>query len=442
MRKRIFDYILMLLAFVLVALVGLVAFMQSRDNSRASAEFVVHKSTAPTVDQAPASLKLSAAADQMDNKTEISQKSESSESTEKPSSESQDLRKVFDPAVAFGLESQEGQTPTQTTAARAALPAVVKQTETAAATETITATEAVTIAAAPRQTYIQQVSETINVPFETEYQETDLLAQGEQKLMRQGYDAVIEIDYEQIFENGILVETREVGRRYLASGQSHIILVGTGQAAVPETTPIPESSPDPEPTQPIYEEPEIIEEDVYAPQNTPLQSPVQDSGQAAAMADFTFTSPGSVSAAETNFSVVSGLLNRNGAQTYTSFNDNGNGTITVDGYTFAVANGPLVFTTTSYDGYECYKLYPDPGAVNECNRTASGILAQRGIVASSQLSGGYPMGTVLFIEGYGLGVVADRHGMGDGLLDLSFDAREISQGVFLPTGSRQVYVLQ
>lgn len=386
MRKRILDYVLIFVTFSLVALVGFVAFVKSRDQSRRAAEFVIQRSTSASTQQDVLPSNLPVAAEALSQGTELQETAQTTKLEETHSTETLDLREVFDPAVAFGLEISS-----------------------------------------------VQVSETINVPFETEYQESDLLPQGEEAVIQQGYDAIIEVDYEQTYVDGVLQESREIGRRYLASGQPHIVMIGTG-LAVEEEEPMQQAP---------AEVPEYSEEDLYEPEFSEDDTDLSDTTTPVpGVADISFVGPGSNSAAESNFYTVASLLNRNGAQNYVSFSDNKNGTITVDGVTFAVASGPQSFSTTSYDGYECYKLDPDPGAINECNRTASGLLAQRGIVAASQ--GGYPMGTVLFIEGYGLAVVGDRHGRGSDLLDLAFDAREISQGVYLPTGrgSRTVYVLQ
>lgn len=420
MRKRILDYVLIFVAFSLVALVGFVAFVKSRDQSRRAAEFVIQRSTSASTQQDILPSNLSAAAEALSQGTELQETAQTTKLEETHSTETLDLREVFDPAVAFGLEMEQkldsqrqNQPQVQEPAAAAAMPAAVSTPDPGPEISSV------------------QVSETINVPFETEYQESDLLPQGEEAVIQQGYDAIIEVDYEQTYVDGVLQESREIGRRYLASGQPHIVMIGTG-LAVEEEEPMQQAP---------AEVPEYSEEDLYEPEFSEDDTDLSDTTTPVpGVADISFVGPGSNSAAESNFYTVASLLNRNGAQNYVSFSDNNNGTITVDGVTFAVASGPQSFSTTSYDGYECYTRSPGPGAINECNRTASGLLAQRGIVAASQ--GGYPMGTVLFIEGYGLAVVGDRHGMGSDLLDLAFDAREISQGVYLPTGSRTVYVLQ
>ena len=144
----------------------------------------------------------------------------------------------------------------------------------------------------------------------------------------------------------------------------------------------------------------------------------------------------SAASTEANLNIIKSLMQRNGPSNYLSFTDNGDGTITVDGVTVAVS-APYSAKTTSYDGYECAKLVDFQ--YGDCNPCATGILAQRGIVADH--FEGLPFGTVLFIEDYGFAVVGDRHGMGPGLLDLSFDAHEIENGVFLHTAQRTYYIV-
>lgn len=417
MRKKVLDYALIFVTFSLVALVGFVAFVKSQDRSRRAAEFVIQRATSASAEEDVVPSNLPVAAEAL-SQTPEQQETAQPKLEETPSTEALDLREVFDPSVAFGLEmdkklanQSQTQAQTQEPVAPAAMPAAVSTPDPSPEISS------------------RRISETINVPFDTEYQESDLLPQGEEAVIQQGYDAIIEVDYEQTFVEGVLQESREIGRRYLASGQPHIVMIGTGLAVEEEEPPLALMQEAPEPEYSV--EADLPGDDI-SEENANTAPPGE--------ADISFVSPGSNAAAETNFYAVASLLNRNGAQNYLSFDDNRNGTITVDGVTFAVASGPIDFSTTSYDGYECYKLYPDPGAVNECNRTASGLLAQRGIVAACQ--GGYPMGTVLFIEGYGLAVVGDRHGMGSDFLDLAFDAREISQGVYLATGNRSVYVLQ
>lgn len=54
------------------------------------------------------------------------------------------------------------------------------------------------------------------------------------------------------------------------------------------------------------------------------------------------------------------------------------------------------------------------------------------VIATTKNGGGLPYGTVVFVEGYGLGVIGDCGNFGSNMLDLCLDAGEISQGVRLP----------
>ena len=138
-----------------------------------------------------------------------------------------------------------------------------------------------------------------------------------------------------------------------------------------------------------------------------------------------------------SLSKISGLLHADGNRTYAAFRDNSNGTLTVDGHTFKYT-AMKKRTVTMYDGLDCclQKGCHSP-AVN--HNTLSGVAAQRGLVATYGIksgSGSYissllPMGTIVFIEGYGLGVVADVHGVKSNpdLIDACFDAGEIRAGV-------------
>ena len=72
------------------------------------------------------------------------------------------------------------------------------------------------------------------------------------------------------------------------------------------------------------------------------------------------------------------------------------------------------------------------------HNTFSGVPAQRGIVAvacktvDGKVTGtALPMGTIIFVEGYGLGVVGDINGAKTNLdlIDVGYDAGEISAGV-------------
>ena len=66
---------------------------------------------------------------------------------------------------------------------------------------------------------------------------------------------------------------------------------------------------------------------------------------------------------------------------------------------------------------------PNKGKKKEVGMTASGVMAQRGTLAADTRH--FPMGTVMFIPGYGWGKVEDRGGAIKGnKLDLFFDSHE------------------
>ncbi len=140
--------------------------------------------------------------------------------------------------------------------------------------------------------------------------------------------------------------------------------------------------------------------------------------------------------ARANFQIIkdAGLVNKEISSSinrhYENFTDNGDDTITVDGVTFSYIDKYGSRRATHYDGVEvcryqikvrggkCSKGHTEPTNHN----TGSGIPAQRGLVA---VGAGeidiFPRGTVLFIQGYGVAVVADRSG---GNLDLCYDPDE------------------
>ncbi|MEA4888105.1 MAG: G5 domain-containing protein [Clostridiaceae bacterium] len=150
-----------------------------------------------------------------------------------------------------------------------------------------------------------------------------------------------------------------------------------------------------------------------------------------------------------SFNKIKDLLIKNGNANYQAFADNGNGTITVDGRTFEYIEVKKR-TITMYDGLECclQKGCHTP-AIN--HNTASGISAQRGLVATygyrengKVIGTALPLGATIFIEGYGLAVVADVHGVSSNpnLIDACYDAGEINSGA-VTWGKRykRVYIL-
>jgi uncharacterized protein YabE (DUF348 family) len=146
---------------------------------------------------------------------------------------------------------------------------------------------------------------------------------------------------------------------------------------------------------------------------------------------------------------IHNLLNKNGTRTYFTFKKNSDGTITVDGRTFKIKSSSSR-TITMYDGLECCLNAGDHSpAIN--HETTSGIPAQRGLIATYGYHGdggligtNLPFGAIVFIEGYGLGVVADIHGVKSNptLLDACFNPGELAAGTAsLAYGGHAVYVL-
>lgn len=129
-----------------------------------------------------------------------------------------------------------------------------------------------------------------------------------------------------------------------------------------------------------------------------------------------------------------GLINKAGSPSinrhYASFEENDDGTITVDGMTFSYLEKYGTRYATHYDGLTvcAHQIATNGGRCRLGHTTAtnhntgSGVPAQRGLVAvGSQDVSIYPRGTVLFIRGYGMAVVGDRSA---GNLDLCYDAGE------------------
>ncbi|MFA5585642.1 MAG: SH3 domain-containing protein [Saccharofermentanales bacterium] len=140
--------------------------------------------------------------------------------------------------------------------------------------------------------------------------------------------------------------------------------------------------------------------------------------------------------AKANFNIIknAGLVNKevssNINRHYQSFQDNGDGTITVDGLTVGYIDKYGSRYATHYDGLEvCRQQIKARGGKCRLGHTTptnhptgSGIPAQRGLVAVGEVDVYYyPRGTVLFVVDYGFAVVADRSG---GNFDLCYDADE------------------
>lgn len=165
---------------------------------------------------------------------------------------------------------------------------------------------------------------------------------------------------------------------------------------------------------------------------------------------------GSNQTARDNFAIIEqyGLINKEGSPSinrhYERFTDNGDGTITVDGVLIAYSQKMGARYATHYDGVEVCRYQIKNSSTGKCSKghttptchgTASGLLAQRGIVAVSYADSSiYPRGSVVFVVGYGIAVVGDRSG---GNFDLCYDADECryltrsnwTSGIYLITTS-------
>lgn len=150
-----------------------------------------------------------------------------------------------------------------------------------------------------------------------------------------------------------------------------------------------------------------------------------------------------------SFDMIRKYLLRNGSFSYNTFKENSNGTISIDGRVYSIKEKGSR-TITVYDGLDvCQQKGCHTPARN--HNTASGVPAQRGLVATYAYREGdkvvgtaLPMGTLVFVEGYGLGVVADIHGSrtDTGMLDVCYDPGEMNGGqVRVGKWTRTVYIL-
>ncbi len=152
---------------------------------------------------------------------------------------------------------------------------------------------------------------------------------------------------------------------------------------------------------------------------------------------------------------IAALLETNGSLNYRSFSDNGDGTITVDGRTYT-ATAVTKRNLTCYDAAEWYVTshgglanFP-AGTPIPYSDTFSGIPARRGVVATyafkengKWVATRLPMGTVVFVEDYGLAVVGDIHHVTSDIerIDCSYDPREVLDTYHLGVRKRRVYIL-
>jgi 3D (Asp-Asp-Asp) domain-containing protein len=240
-----------------------------------------------------------------------------------------------------------------------------------------------------------------SVPFATVYVDDRSYRSGYTAVVQGGKDGVRRTTYESVFEDGLLRERREVGTETVRAPVSRIIRRGTSEA-------------------------------------TPLAI------------------RSTVGTIARRYYAIRDMLVKNGSYNYKDFTDNRDGTITVDGRTFTVRSSTKR-RVTAYDGVEwCAVGHRDPVRYPGCvvpreHNTFSGLPARRGIVATFafQENGRWvatrlPMGTVVFVERYGLAVVGDIHHVTRDIdrIDCSYDPREVLETYRLGLTTRRVYILE
>lgn len=242
------------------------------------------------------------------------------------------------------------------------------------------------------------------IDFSSLEYEVDWLDAGQSQITIAGQPGLLKIYYEESTRPGGHVEKMEVEREVVRQPVRQEVAVGRQKPVV--TQPSETLKKEVKVTTPPTSSRKTVNETVT--QATKTQSAPSDIQNS-------FVKAGSNDAAAHNFSLISGLLQVHGQRHYGSFTDNGDGTITVDGQIFAYS----AKSSNQVSGYDGASEYLS-------TKTYSGLPTARGIVAVG--SGGFPMGTVLFIEDFGLVVVADRSGMGPDHLDVCFNNGELIHG--------------
>jgi 3D (Asp-Asp-Asp) domain-containing protein len=239
------------------------------------------------------------------------------------------------------------------------------------------------------------------VPFKTVYLDDPAYRIGYSSIVQSGKNGVREITYEEVFEDGLLTERNAVKSEIVKNPVSKIIRRGSSTSTA------------------------LGLRKVWATQ------------------------------VARRYNAIAPMLVKNGSYNYQTFTDNHDGSITVDGRTFSVIS-EAKHNITAYDAVEWYVIshggrskFPPGTAIPE-GPTFSGIPARRGIVATYAFkeSGKWvatrmPMGTVLFIERYGLAVVGDIHHVTHDIdrIDLAYDPREVLDHYWLGVTNRRVYVI-
>jgi len=156
-----------------------------------------------------------------------------------------------------------------------------------------------------------------------------------------------------------------------------------------------------------------------------------------------FSSKFNKNAARANIKKLQPLINRNtgkAGRTYNKFSiDSQAGTITIDGVTLKLKSAQAQTRRNTWYGYE-----PNNGLKKS---TASGTPTQLGVIATHLWGYGenIPFGTVLFVEGYGIGVVADVGRLSSCDIDLCVDNNTINSllaGGKLRNKSRRVWFIE
>ncbi len=235
------------------------------------------------------------------------------------------------------------------------------------------------------------------IPFSTVTVNDPEMYIGESKVRTEGIVGQRALIYDDVYENGIFVSRTQTGTEIITNPVQKVIAKGTKKKVV------------------------------IAPYNSRTVN----------------------KAAASTFNKIKDTLKRNGNRSYSNFSVSGS-TLTLDGRNYNITDTGSR-TITVYDGLQVCKSSGDHSpAIN--HKTASGIPAQRGLAATfayrsnGKVTGvALPFGTLVFVEGYGLAVIADIHGAKTnvGMLDLSYDPGELAGGkVSVGKWTRKVYVLK